>query len=724
TIASDASRAPLPMSAGSRAESPAGQPSKPPAWPAGDGRPRAARPDEVLQWEERAAAPAREAGQSESIQVAVRFRPLSAREVESGSAADTSTCVKFGQDGQSCTLRTNTLTGPVDRAFGFDQVLRPEASQAEVYDAVAARIVNGVLEGYNGAILAYGQTGSGKTHTMLGPDGASALRREAEVYPGRASTDLCLSFLGPLPVRPDHLGIVPRALQALLEHASVLQAESCPSDRAAEGPVRLRASFVEIYNESVFDLLSPSRHEGRGSEGGPIFLGAPFPHGISAGGSTVQAAMREHSGALHLPEVTETPIASVRDAMDAMRLGNRNRHQAETKMNRHSSRSHAVFIVSVINSTDKARQKFAQLYLVDLAGSERVKRTGVAGQQLEEAKSINRSLLSLGQVIWALAHKQIHVPYRDSKLTQLLRNCLGGNGRTAVVVAASPAPDDAEETLSALRFGARASLVEVTAYENVAEDARQLKRLLESARQDLNELRGHCRRLEAELAAAAAADAAALDGLGLPAEGGEPARPDAARRLLVRGLLPSLVCPLARAVMWDPVVAADGWTYERAAIERLLRAPGRAAPRSPVTGQRLGGRALVQNLVVKQLVSLYLPDLPPPRAPLPAVRLLAPELAQLLLSFLDARSLAACEASWPSFLDASNCSAAWARLLALDFPGAAEAEQPQGEQPQGRRLYAHLAATGPRSAGPRSPAPASKGLVLRRGRPDSCPASC
>merc|ERR1719356_1308503 len=138
-----------------------------------------------------------------------------------------------------------------------------------------------------------------------------------------------------------------------------------------------------------------------------------------------------------------------------MRLGNRNRHQAETKMNRHSSRSHAVFIVSVVNSTDQARQKFAQLYLVDLAGSERVKRTGVAGQQLEEAKSINRSLLSLGQVIRALAHKQTHVPYRDSKLTQLLRNCLGGNARTAVLITVSPHRDNAGESLSSLRFGAR-----------------------------------------------------------------------------------------------------------------------------------------------------------------------------------------------------------------------------------------------------------------------------
>ncbi|CAE7202411.1 unnamed protein product, partial [Symbiodinium pilosum] len=120
---------------------------------------------------------------------------------------------------------------------------------------------------------------------------------------------------------------------------------------------------------------------------------------------------------------------------------------------------------------------------VDLAGSERVMKTGVAGTQLEEAKNINKSLLALGQVIYALAHKQKHVPYRDSKLTQLLRNCLGGNARTAVLIAVSPHVDNAGESLSSMRFGARASLVENSASENVAENVLELKRLLEHARQ-------------------------------------------------------------------------------------------------------------------------------------------------------------------------------------------------------------------------------------------------
>lgn len=119
----------------------------------------------------------------------------------------------------------------------------------------------------------------------------------------------------------------------------------------------------------------------------------------------------------------------------------------------------------------QAKQSFAQLYLVDLAGSERVLKTGVRGMQLEEAKNINKSLLALGQVIWSLAHKQKHVPYRDSKLTQLLRNCLGGNARTAVVVTASQEPQHAGESLSALRFGARASLVQNLARQNLAENA-------------------------------------------------------------------------------------------------------------------------------------------------------------------------------------------------------------------------------------------------------------
>lgn len=434
------------------------------------------------------------------------------------------------------------------------------------------------------------------------------------------------------------LGIIPRALQELLDYAL-----------PAEGAVQLRASYLETYNEHVIDLLSPVK-------GGSVIR----DQGLTS------AVMREQSQVLHLPTVTETPIGSVREALEVMRTGNKNRHQAQTKMNRHSSRSHAVFIVTVTNSVDQARQKFAQLYLVDLAGSERVLKTGVEGAQLEEAKNINKSLLALGQVIWALAHKQKHIPYRDSKLTQLLRNCLGGNARTAVMIAASPHIDNVGESLSALRFGARASLVENAARENIAENAAELKKLLESARADLTELRVHCRRLQAELCAHQAVEMASVGSTG--ATGGEVLHGLTAKRLLVWGLLPSLVCPISRAIMRDPVVAADGWTYERIPLEKHFQRAGRAMPSSPVTGERLCTRHVVPNKVVQSLVRQHLPDLAPLETPLPLIQLLHVWHVQIILSFLDGRSLARCESAWSSFLAASDSCQVWSRLLTLEYP--------------------------------------------------------
>ncbi|CAE7234924.1 KLP1 [Symbiodinium natans] len=427
------------------------------------------------------------------------------------------------------------------------------------------------------------------------------------------------------------IGIIPRALQELVDYAT-----------NTDGLVQLRASYVEIYNENVLDLLAP--------------LG-----GAIVGDMPSSAEMREQAKDLFLPTVTETPFGSVREAMEVMRLGNKNRHQAETKMNRNSSRSHAVFIVTVLNRVDQSRQKFGQLYLVDLAGSERVTKTGVAGTQLSEAKSINKSLLALGQVIFALAHKLKHVPYRDSKLTHLLRNCLGGNARTAVLITVSPHADNAGETLSSLRFGARASLVENAASENVAENVQELKRLLERARQDLAELRASNHRLQAEISAYKAAP------IGCPSPGDGQNGQQFAKRIVVWELLPSLVCPLTHGIMRDPVLASDGWSYERRAIEKHIAKAGRAMPLSPVTGQRLSTRLFTPNLLVKQLVRQYLPDLGPLEEPLPVIQLLHVWHVQLILSFLDFRSLARCEAVWPSFRAIAE-DQVWAQLLQRDFP--------------------------------------------------------
>lgn len=659
----------------------------------GNTTPRAARL-ETLEWEQAQGGQGPDRGEHECIRVAARFRPLS--EIEKKEGAD-KICVQFGDDGKTCAVSVDRSFGLTAVEFAYDFMFEPEATQEDVYVQVASPIIEGVINGFNGAIIAYGQTGSGKTHTMLGPAGASAFQTEG------ADVDM------------QELGIIPRALQELLDYAA-----------PTEGQVQLRASYVEIYNEHIIDLLSPTK-------GGALAK------------DKSQQRMRENAENLYLPEVTETPVGSVSQALQIMRMGNMNRHMAETQMNRHSSRSHAVFVVTVTNSIDRARQKFAQLYLVDLAGSERVMKTGVTGARMEEAKQINRSLLALGQVIWALAHKQKHVPYRDSKLTQLLRNCLGGNARTAVMIAASPHQWNANESVSALRFGARASLVQNAARVNVAEDPKELKRLLLRAREDLNELRGHCRRLQAEVAAFSAADSLPLVSFGGAGAAGRPGPPLCVRhtsntssgsgspagehrhaaltskRLLVWGLLPSLVCPLNRAIMRDPVCAADGWTYERMAIEKHFARAGRAMPASPVTGQRMCSRHLVPCHVIKQLISQHLPDLAPPEVRLPAIAMLQAWLVMDILSYLDGKSLARSETAWTSFHVAADASQAWAKVLSHDFPDrqsssalvAAEDDvAASAEVPSARAIYSQLKI----NEGPKrqqlGAEPASKGLKL------------
>jgi hypothetical protein len=645
---------------------------------------------EALEWEEVAEGRGPERGEHECIRVAARFRPLS--EIEEREGAD-KLCVNFGSDGKSCAIGVDRAFGVSELEFYYDFMFQPQTTQQDVYTAVASPIVDGVINGFNGAIIAYGQTGSGKTHTMLGPSGAQAFQTES------ADVDW------------GDVGIIPRALQDLLNYAA-------PTD----GQVQLRASYVEIYNEHIIDLLAPS-------------LGGAVAKDRDKGRA---ASLHEQAENLYLPEVTETPVGSVSQAMGIMRMGNMNRHMAETQMNRHSSRSHAVFIVTVTNSIDRARQKFAQLYLVDLAGSERVMKTGVTGQRMEEAKKINTSLLALGQVIWALANKQKHVPYRDSKLTQLLRNCLGGNARTAVMIAASPHRWNCQETVSALRFGARASLVQNAAHVNVAEDPKELKRLLEAAREDLNALRSHCRRLEAEVAAFSIADTLPSSNLSVAGSapqacmhsssikgsnnGATQMQALTSKRLLVWGLLPSLMCPLNRAIMRDPVVANDGWTYERVAIEKHFARAGRSMPMSPVTGQRMCSRHVVPCHVIRELIRQHLPNLAPPEVRLPAIALLQVWLVMEILSYLDAKSLACSESAWTSFHVAADASQAWAKLLAHDFPRESQrdngslpiASEECNTMPSARTVYSELRIAAQQRGDLRAiaPAPASKGLKL------------
>lgn len=288
--------------------------------------------------------------------------------------------------------------------FQFDGVLGAGSYQSEVYEEAAQELVEGVLDGYDGALLCYGQTGGGKTYTLEGSldDGPQA-------------------------------GILPRAAHHLFEGARLLSDE-----------VVVKVSFIEIYLEKIQDLLLP-----RGSSPS---LGV---RDLDGRGPRVQGCR-------------EVEVSSPKDLLRLARLGASHRHVAATRMNDRSSRSHSIFSITVTHIDPEDGRKFTgTLHLVDLAGSERQQMSRAEGCRLDEARTINRSLSTLGDVIAALApgHGErrealSHVPYRNSKLTWLLREALGGSAQAVLVLAVSPGMVDRPETLSSLRFGSRAMCVD------------------------------------------------------------------------------------------------------------------------------------------------------------------------------------------------------------------------------------------------------------------------
>jgi len=548
-------------------------------------------------------------GSNSCIRVAARFRPVDMVEESLGAEK---ICVDFGDDGKSCCVTTTVASGThetKDYTFVYDHVFQPGAKQEDVYLAMAKPVVDAIVNGINGTIFAYGQTGSGKTHTMLGPDGAKEFCRDIEV-------DMA------------EVGIIPRVLQDLLEHVD-----------NSMGWMTLHALYVEIYQDRFQDLLVA-----RNSENDGCFK----------------------PKTTELREATESPIFSLEDAMAVMRRGNKNRHTAGTKMNTNSSRSHAIFIVKV----RKHGQQFAQLCLVDLAGSEKIKETGATGQQVKEAQKINESLLYLQQVVQALAENKKEASYRNCKLTWLLEKSLKDGAKTSILVAASPHEQNAQATLKALQFGQRASTIRAEVRRHV-EDPEAVKRKLQEAEHELSLLRDDCRRLQAQKTAFEAVKmmpvASHGDSVEDQAEGGM-LEMLTARRLYVWDFLPLLICPLTNAIMRDPVCAGDGHSYERWAIDRHM-AKSKGFPLSPVTNQQMTTRQLVPNLMVRQLICHHIPELPPLEVSLPHFMRLHVWHVRLILTYLDARALARCEAAWPSFLAAANSSRVWNVLLSHDFGG-------------------------------------------------------
>ncbi|CUG02022.1 kinesin-like protein, putative, partial [Bodo saltans] len=286
---------------------------------------------------------------------------------------------------QSQTVFHEVSVGDGDKnRFTFDAVFGPHCSQADLYAAIGADVVKHSLEGYNACVMTYGQTSSGKTFSMLGPDGGSDRLFGDRTVDVRAS---------------EELGLVPRVLDTLFRRRN--------DKSSGEVSTNIEISCVELYNEVFFDLLSGDAEKSQN-----LRIREDANRGIFI------------EGAASLP-VDNTP-----QLFDLLAKISSSKHTSFTAMNATSSRSHTIITVSV-DQVDHVRHDSttnSRIFLVDLAGSERIEKTGAMGDRLKEAQNINLSLTLLGNVIKKLTDgKSMHIPYRDSKLTRLLQNSLGGN---------------------------------------------------------------------------------------------------------------------------------------------------------------------------------------------------------------------------------------------------------------------------------------------------------
>ncbi|KAI9305139.1 kinesin heavy chain [Cunninghamella echinulata] len=322
--------------------------------------------------------------------------------------------------------------------FAFDKVFGMNTPQKDVFDYSIKTIVDDVTAGYNGTVFAYGQTGSGKTFTMMGAD----IDNE------------------------ETKGIIPRIVGQIFD--SIMAA---PSNLE----FTVKVSYMEIYMEKVRDLLNPS-HDNL-----PIH--------------------EDKSKGVYVKDLLEVYVGSSEEVYEVMRRGSNNRVVAYTNMNAESSRSHSIVVITITQkNVDTGAAKSGKLYLVDLAGSEKVGKTGASGQTLEEAKKINKSLTALGMVINALTDgKSSHVPYRDSKLTRILQESLGGNSRTTLIINCSPSSYNEAETLSTLRFGMRAKSIKNKAKVNADLSPAELKALLKRVKSETVTFQTYITALEGEV---------------------------------------------------------------------------------------------------------------------------------------------------------------------------------------------------------------------------------
>ncbi|XP_045321073.1 kinesin-like protein KIF21A isoform X12 [Leopardus geoffroyi] len=392
-----------------------------------------------------------------SVRVAVRIRPQLAKEKIEG-----------------CHICTSVTPGEPqvflgkDKAFTFDYVFDIDSQQEQIYTQCIEKLIEGCFEGYNATVFAYGQTGAGKTYTM--------------------GTGFDVNII------EEEQGIISRAVKHLFK--SIEEKKHTAIKNGLPPPdFKVNAQFLELYNEEVLDLFDTTRD-------------------IDAKNKKSNIRIHEDStGGIYTVGVTTRTVNTESEMMQCLKLGALSRTTASTQMNVQSSRSHAIFtihlcqtrmcpqidaenvtdnkVISESSQMNEFETLTAKFHFVDLAGSERLKRTGATGERAKEGISINCGLLALGNVISALGDKSkraTHVPYRDSKLTRLLQDSLGGNSQTIMIACVSPSDRDFMETLNTLKYANRARNIKNKVMVNQ-----------DRASQQINALRSEITRLQMEL---------------------------------------------------------------------------------------------------------------------------------------------------------------------------------------------------------------------------------
>ncbi|KAI9298864.1 kinesin-domain-containing protein [Neoconidiobolus thromboides FSU 785] len=393
------------------------------------------------------------------VRVALRVRPLSNKENSEGSVS----CVSFIPNSSQIVVGS-------DRSFTFDYVFSPETEQETVYRSSAQPLVDKLMDGFNTTIFAYGQTGSGKTFSM----GTSVDYSDA----------------------PENQGIVPRAVHNIFEIIRARHKES------SHYKCEVLITFLELYNEELIDLLAPNPTPSRPSGSRPNSY-----HSVK--GPTIR---EDPQGGIYWKGVTEVVVEDPNEVLDYLYKGLIGRTTASTEMNATSSRSHAIFSITIkqdieeeevftndnetevmsenLDNAPIVKHLVSKFHFVDLAGSERLKRTQAIGGRAKEGISINAGLLALGNVISALGdetRKSSHIPYRDSKLTRLLQDSIGGNSQTLMLACISPSDSNFLETLNTLKYANRARNIKnrVQVNSGVSNPTEEINRL----KNEVNKLR-------------------------------------------------------------------------------------------------------------------------------------------------------------------------------------------------------------------------------------------